>query len=146
MSPANKYSNLFIIQRVPIAHGNKRARHSKKLALRRSVYVKISRCHFVQELVLIASQSHELRLVGFTTVLLCQKKRLIASNLSIRSLTIYWRQRPITTLADSARLIWHTESRVLSRRYASPFYRLPTNGIRNWRRASLAGCRTPLEE
>ena len=77
----------------------------EKLALRRSVYVKNVQVPLVQELVLIASQSHELRLVGFMTVLLCQKKRLIASNLSIRSLTIYWRQRPITTLADSARLI-----------------------------------------
>ena len=86
----------------------------EKLALRRSVYVKNVQVPLVQELVLIASQSHELRLVGFMTVLLCQKKRLIASNLSIRSLTIYWRQRPIKSLADSARLIWHTECYFLS--------------------------------
>jgi|TARA_A200000113_G_scaffold168896_1_gene153763 hypothetical protein len=36
MSPANKYSNLFIIQRFPIAQGKLLA----KLALRRSGYVR----------------------------------------------------------------------------------------------------------
>ena len=53
--------------------------------------------------------AHQWRHEGFMTVVLCQKKRLIASNLSIRWLTICWRQRLITTFFDSAIVLGQQE-------------------------------------